>query len=279
MITARQRHRAAMMSNGMYTSRAIGRKWTCENLYNDTHLYTRSVDLPRNLIGDVGKIKVAMTELGSDLYIGFSGTQDAEFWLYNIDTDIGLVPHASMVGANYRVHKGFRDLTQTVFHSLFNKLPEEIDDTFQKYENIIFTGHSAGGAVASLMPLEIIHGWDIKHEQLKVIDFGTPRIWASKIFKYPFERIRFQHVFDLVPCSPLHWRGPFPGFSHTGPAIWTTTDYKVLDKAPWYRIPRIIWEYAKGVVTASAARKALKYHSSHQYSSTVLANYFIEDSP
>jgi len=264
-----------MLSNGMYTSRALGRKWTCENLYNDTHLYTRSVDLSRNLIGDVGHIKVAVTELGKDLYFGFSGTQDAEFWLYNIDGDIDKTPYTVLYGINYDAHAGFLDLAKTVYTLALQHLPEHIKDLSQ-YDNLYFTGHSAGGAVAALMPFFVRQKQLLlTHDKLKVIDFGSPRIWADSC-EYPFERHRFQHVFDLIPCAPLHWRGPLPGFSHSGEVHWTTTKYRVLNKAPWFRIPRMLWEYGKGVATLSAAQKALKYHSSHQYSSTVLANYFMD---
>ena len=287
MISAKNLHRAAMLSNGMYTSRALGRKWTCENLYNDTHLYTRSVDLSRNLIGDVGHIKVSVTELGKDLYFGFSGTQDAEFWLYNIDGDVEDTPQKLLLERVYHVHAGFLDLASTVYEAALTNLPEHIKP-FSHYDSLIFTGHSAGGAVAALMPFYFRANTLILPDKLKVIDFGSPRIWANSNFRksmidgaptekpYPFERHRFQHVLDLVPCSPLHRRGPLPGFSHTGEVHWTTTDFRVLDKAPWYRIPRMLWEYGKGVATLSAARKALKYHSSHQYSSTVLANYFTD---
>jgi predicted lipase len=267
----------------MYTSRAIGRKWTCENLYNDTHLYTRSVDLDRNLIGDVGKIKVSMTELGKDLYIGFSGTQDAEFWLYNIDGDVVTTP-VSLYGTYYDVHEGFYDLADTAFQEALTHSPDHLKK-FNQYQNIIFTGHSAGGAVAALMPILLRGKYEVNNNKMKVIDFGSPRVWANSNVttsmvdgqtlakEYPFERIRFQHVYDLVPCAPLHWRGPLAAFSHTGDVRWTTSHFKVLPKAPWLRIPRMLWEYSSGV-----ARNALKFHSSHQYSSTVLANYFREDS-
>ena len=272
MISAKQLHRAAMLSNGMYTSRAITRRWSCENLYNDTHLFTRSVDLSRNLIGDVGHIKVAVTELGKDLYVGFSGTQDAEFWLYNINGEVAELTGRYLFGKTYTAHLGFMDLTEEVFLKALKTLPENFKH-WDDYDNVIFTGHSAGGAVAALMPFFIDSNHIVLRQKLKVIDYGSPRVWASKL-KYPYERHRFQHVLDIVPCTPLTWCGPLAGFSHTGTAHWTTEDYSVIDKPPWYRIFKMLWRYGRGIFTLTAAQKAMKYHSSHQYSSTVLANYF-----
>ena len=84
--------------------------------------------------------------------------------------------------------------------------------------DIVVTGHSLGGAVASLL------GAYLRDMYLKVdiYTFGSPRIGNDALVKYiydqPGKTYRLTHYTDLVPrLPPMFW--PFC-YRHTTPELW-----------------------------------------------------------
>jgi hypothetical protein len=267
-------NRAARLSAGAYDLPKAGH-WQKKNMYNGTVTHYKTIPLAKNLVGDVGRLTVGISKYEEDIYISFNGTQDVEFWLYNLDT------HTVACPGGYVIHKGFYDLAREIVQFLeglsSNEWPREVATIFRNYTgNIYWTGHSAGAAVAGLCSIMIPRrGFFSKPETFGVIDFGSPRYIASESKVPEIPRVRYQDVMDLVACTPLKWRGPLSGFKHWGDVQWLD-NMKAVPKQPLMRIPKMIWAYLHTTWSLSTATTILDYHSMTRYLAGVTYNSIYE---
>ena len=127
------------------------------------------------------------------LVIAFRGTAGGT----DIVTDgsSSLIPFAGCVG---RVHKGFL--------TAFTSVVKVINDAVQKAPDlpVILTGHSLGGALATLAAAFIRHKYQRK---VMVYTFGSPRVGDAEFAHHftevePFVHYRCVHHKDLVPMVP-----------------------------------------------------------------------------
>jgi len=109
------------------------------------------------------------------------------------------------------VHQGFKEafrlflqLTKRKRQDLRKKLSistiDEIE-TFNEKHNIVITGHSMGGAVATLVGCLLLD-LGIKKENLKIYNFGTPPIADKKFVEYYEGKLNIYRVVneqDLIP--------------------------------------------------------------------------------
>tara|TARA_B100000242_G_C43044674_1_gene487524 strand:+ start:661 stop:1683 length:1023 start_codon:yes stop_codon:yes gene_type:complete len=167
---------------------------------------------------------------------------------------------------NIRVHSGFNNQFLAVRDELENCIDEFMNqhylenpiwgqiyvngenenknlkkqDKTQSIPSIIFTGHSLGGALATLSSLY----FKCKYPEAEVscITFGSPRA-GSKEFTRLFnnnieESYRFVNDNDPVPCVPLAWR-----FKHVKGCQWLYQD-KVMNEISVNRL----WRFIKNTV-------------------------------
>ncbi|KUI69817.1 Lipase [Cytospora mali] len=120
-------------------------------------------------------------------------------------------------GDNCKAHGGFLDAYQELRDRNVYKDVLLAKTQYPKYD-IIVTGHSLGGAVASLL------GAYLREMFLKVniYTFGSPRIGNAALVKYvynqPGKTYRITHYNDVVPrLPPMFW--PFC-YRHTAPEYW-----------------------------------------------------------
>jgi len=113
------------------------------------------------------------------------------------------------------VHNGF--LQQ--FLSVSNIISYKIEESYLKWKckNVIFTGHSLGGALATISSLFFSN--EFININFQCVTFGSPRVGDS-IFKSFFEKsvphsFRYVNEKDPVPCLPTSWR-----FSHVHGGRW-----------------------------------------------------------
>ncbi|KUI53627.1 Lipase [Cytospora mali] len=120
-------------------------------------------------------------------------------------------------GDNCKAHGGFLDAYQELRDRNVYKDVLLAKTQYPKYD-IIVTGHSLGGAVASIL------GAYLREMFLKVdiYTFGSPRIGNAALVKYvynqPGKTYRITHYNDVVPrLPPMFW--PFC-YRHTAPEYW-----------------------------------------------------------
>ena len=165
-----------------------------------------------------------------------------------------------------KVHSGFNNQFLSVREPLEAKVDDFMYQHFQKYPvwgknyqngeecngnlnnkeeiepipTIIFTGHSLGGALATLSSLY----FKCKYPEAEIscITFGSPRAGCSEFAKLFNENIdesyRFVNDNDPVPCVPLAWR-----FKHVKGCKWLYQD-KVMNEISVNRL----WRFLKNTV-------------------------------
>lgn len=118
--------------------------------------------------------------LGHD-WLVFRGTVSRNGWLTDIDAR--LIPHPDFCGY---VHSGFA--------SAFNEISHWIEENCTMHSDCIVTGHSLGGALATLTSQKY---------DLDCITFGCPRV-GDETFAgaYSANQRRFVHDLDPVPHVP-----------------------------------------------------------------------------
>jgi len=239
-----------------------GPKWKKVPWLGPHTLSVKSTPLHRNLIGKAGTVEVALFKEDDTCYICYSGTEDKEFWIYNTDT-------ACLHYKGYRFHRGFF----TLANEIYKDVHRDIKDFIAGASKVVHCGHSSGGAVAGIMPLLLA-----KPQEHLIVDFGTPRYLSSPCPKlpsgglYPYNRMRFQEIYDLVPCLPLSWRGPLPGFCHFGKVFYTTPKGTVTSKKSWWRPVVFAWKYLHSLATEGPIYEIGRHHSIHNYFSTVVSH-------
>jgi hypothetical protein len=171
------------------------------------------------------------------LCISFRGTESIEDIL--TDLNISRVPIEFDFPLNLKedihVHRGF--LNQ--FNSIKLNIDQEIIEYYIKDSNtkkIIFSGHSLGGALATIASLY----FKLKYKDLDIscITFGSPRVGCKdfvKLFNKQIENsYRFVNDNDPVPCIPTAWR-----FKHVKGVQWINKD-KIVHEIKVWRFYRFI---------------------------------------
>jgi len=122
---------------------------------------------------------------------------------------------------NPQVHWGF--------YNQFNELKPDIDKIIKEYhestenldKEIIFSGHSLGGALATISALN--YAYEYPDITIDCITLGSPRVGDYKFAEY-FDKCitnsyRFVNDNDPIPCMPTAWR-----YKHVKGCIWLHED-------------------------------------------------------
>ena len=161
------------------------------------------------------------------LFIGFRGSSNIQNWIDNIQCS-QIAPYEDK---QVYVEKGFYHL----FSSLEDNIYNIVDKMVVKYNtNLLFiTGHSLGGALASLMAFDVKYN-NRDYNVKSVITFGSPRVgnpYFSTIFSgFQMNSYRITHYYDMVPHVPEE----FMGYQHVTQEIYLSEDndqYTICDEA------------------------------------------------
>lgn len=109
-----------------------------------------------------------------DLYINFCGSRNAQDWFINSD----LILKNDSPDYKYKFHNGFMKSVNRIEES------DEylrVKDRILYNNNIIFTGHSKGAAIASLMALRASKIF--KYSKIKLVTFAIPNIASIEFFE------------------------------------------------------------------------------------------------
>jgi triacylglycerol lipase len=106
------------------------------------------------------------------------------------------------------VHAGFRQSVNNLWDLVKQHILED------GYKSVFFTGHSLGGAMASLMAVRMLHDPDMIKPQ-KLYTYGAPRVFSllsSRLTCAGVDHHRWVNNLDIVPRSP----GVLMGYGHFG---------------------------------------------------------------
>ena len=260
-LTASVIYHSAKLCESLYDLGSVRPEGETKYLYfGAQRSYVYPVKLTRNVFGDNGIMKVAVTmdTITRTCYITFSGTQDLEYWLYNTDTDPVTMPEADLP-----VHEGFYDL----FKSCLNEqlLVDLIRSKVYLCDRFVFCGHSAGGAVANLAAAYCRNRLSEHNKEIFVVDFGTPRFCTREASEwFADNRVSFQNYLDLVTCAPFNtFLGSDRKYITVGkPFLMKSSG---LSSNGWRRTLSLMFYYFFALLRFEITSKVVHEHSMEEY--------------
>ena len=149
----------------------------------------------------------------NSLFVGFRGSSNIQNWIDNLKFS-QITPYNN---TQIMVEKGF--------HQLYTSLKEDIQvitkqlSTKYATNSILVTGHSLGGALATMMVFDLLYV-EQSHFRPTLITFGSPRVgntaFVSMMSQFDMYSNRVTHYYDMVPHVPQE----FLKYSHIPHEIW-----------------------------------------------------------
>lgn len=135
-------------------------------------------------------------ESPEEVIIAFRGTSSAQDWISDFIASQKRYPY--LKGPIY-THKGFTDIyasTRDKLITSIRKLPDS--------KRLYITGHSLGGALATLCALDL--AVNTSFASLQLMTFGSPRVgdpdFSKACANYVPDSYRIANLFDIVPLAP-----------------------------------------------------------------------------
>jgi len=123
---------------------------------------------------------------------------------------------------NAEVHVGFWD----AYLSIANETIAQIDNLRKKLPEyqLFVTGHSLGGALSTIVVLELARLLNISSNEIEHYTFGCPRV-GNEVFANYF-KTQIQHSYRVVNSRDIipHLPPMFLNFWHTAREIWYYSD-------------------------------------------------------
>ena len=123
---------------------------------------------------------VKIAGINSDLYVYFAGSESLLNWKTDLNVLGDVVPDAWNCGPpTMRTHRGF----QAAYGSISERLYAAIKAQLPARGQIVCTGHSLGGALATLAALHLACAHPELRQRLVVVTFGAPPLGDSEFVK------------------------------------------------------------------------------------------------
>ncbi len=137
-------------------------------------------------------------ETSTETVIAFRGTQvTSGFSMTDLirNAKVTPVPWSSGLGSSGRVHRGYKEALDAIADDLAKIV-------IQTKRPLIYTGHSAGGSIATLARCHSPH-------PDATVTFGAPKVGNREFVKAysHIHLLRFTHGRDLAPKHPRPWLG------------------------------------------------------------------------
>ena len=158
----------------------------------------------------------------NDIVIACRGTQKDAGMANDIIADLQVFRSDSVSGN--KIHQGFKEEVDKIY-----PLVENLVDKITKGKKIWATGHSLGGAMATILAqrLEFTGGHDVD----TLYTFGSPRAGGPKFRAWCDKHLnhqRFVNNNDVVPCLPTWVR-----YRHTGDNYYITSTGEITRLGRW----------------------------------------------
>lgn len=205
---------------------------------------------------DKNSSQAALIEHEDYLCLSFRGTDEAADWLDNIS----IFPKEALFG---EFHGGFWHALDDIWRPLydrFNNLQK------QRKRPLFITGHSLGGAMATIAAAILIHE---QRPFTSVYTFGQPRAMTmetARTFNMECKSrfFRFHNNNDIVTRTPAR----VMGYSHIGSYLYISEEKEIHREAGfWFRF----LDYVDGAVDSLSQRglDVIEDHDVEQYLAAV----------
>jgi len=198
---------------------------------------------------DIANVSAAALMFHDHTHLSIVGSNDRYDWAINTNTKIKPVHGTSDILG----HAGFIDAAHWI--------AREIQDNDLPHNRLYIGGHSAGGAIAEILPL-------LHLSPEGTYSFGAPKWCASKsAAKYwgqPWRSHRFIMSYDPVPYTPFSIRRKFRHVA-IGIDIKDNGDYTFESEFGYLRKVTTILATAYAGSIAMLAKSLLHSHSSMRY--------------
>lgn len=174
------------------------------------------------------------TRRGRDVYIvAFRGSASKSDWTVNLNTDkvpyggrsleefIEYAGHSEKDKTVPMVHKGFNDYVNTVLETMVDTNDDGIDEVLfneilaNTDTRVLLTGHSLGGAVATLLAERLV-SMGIDKDRVPVITFGTPAIGNAAFAEVYGDKIDLRRITNNADPVPGSLQTFFGGYKQFG---------------------------------------------------------------
>ena len=161
---------------------------------------------------DATQMVMVMDALTNNIYISYRGTiQSKEQWWSNIDT-----AYTNVSCHDCFVHHGFYQR----FNDIIQPTLEGLSIVNTTNQSIYITGHSSGGAVATLVAFELAK----RFHPLYLFTFGSPRVGNKAFIDHLDQEMgermyRIINEWDAIPTVPYESQG----FFHAGQLVLCKT--------------------------------------------------------
>ncbi|KAI9183724.1 hypothetical protein H9P43_004642 [Blastocladiella emersonii ATCC 22665] len=160
---------------------------------------------------------VAVRPKAKQIIISFRGSVNSANWIDNLQVSKVDYPWPRPAGVNtvgVSVHKGFTDVYKVVRDKLLSTLKSTAaaNPDFE----VVFTGHSLGGAVATLAATDAVGTGTVPARRIRIINFGAPRV-GNKEFGTMLGNLGFAGIDRLVNENDIvpHIPPQFSGYWHS----------------------------------------------------------------
>ncbi|CAD5232805.1 unnamed protein product [Bursaphelenchus xylophilus] len=161
---------------------------------------------------------VAVSPLDKSIIVSFRGTNSFLQLVVEVNHVVLKRKHEAAIDGTVGAY--FYNVFEQLWTTGLNKIVSKAVKQYPEYEFWI-TGHSLGGAVASIAATEIMAQFDVPQERLKVITFGQPRTGDNEYANYYPNAVplayRVNHNLDLVAHIPPQ---KFEDYFHHGSEVW-----------------------------------------------------------
>jgi hypothetical protein len=136
--------------------------------------------------GDTKILTIAGTESLKDVEVDF------RFGRVRLNEDDSTDTKEKITDDEIFLHRGFRDYTEVVLgDGLIERLINSLEEN--PYETLYLTGHSLGGAVATIAGIRLTDA-GISKNQLKIITFGAPAVGSKALADAYEDRIDLTRI-------------------------------------------------------------------------------------
>lgn len=162
------------------------------------------------------------------IIVAFRGTESRTDWMNNLD--FALIPGSAdwIDESQGRVHRGFFN----AFNSVWGQVKRAIERFQTQGQTLWFTGHSLGGALATLATAKSIL---IESKPVEgLYTFGSPRV-GDRVFAQNFnsqfkdQSFRFVNNRDIITLVPPRQFG----YSHVGTFLYFSDSVRITNDLYW----------------------------------------------